>query len=346
MSIGVPPPRIIGVITSIFTDDARLANHVHMLHSIRAQEDLLDDLLVSFAVNDDAVNVNTSEVYGGKNLVRNSRHPAIVRRKITQDPDYVSKQYPSYFYQLKHLLEKHTQSDDGDWVLFSTDDGIWHPRRVALFREAVQRMHADPSVTCVAFPSKRVDVDKNPTSKIVTATQVSEAIACGELRICEWVPNERSSERFELLPQDLCVRLSVVREYFAKTSTELVQNAHCEVSFCARIMSGAVGGVGSRTHFQRSGAWTFYSRPAERRYVYLTVAQFMDSKFTFKNTFQMVPFVVRLAEMEDCPELADTAKKSLDDLFTQLVTVPSEQAMLKREYVRAKKDKPWLLKRK
>jgi len=321
-----------------------------MLHSIRAQEDLLDDLLVSFAVNDSAVNVNTSDVYGGKTLVRDSRHPAIVRRKITQDPDYVSKQYPSYFYQLKHLMEKHTQSPspdgDGDWILFSTDDGIWHPKRVALFREAVQRVHADHSVTCVAFPSKRADVDAKSHSKLETATHVTEAIARKELRIYSWIPDERSEERFELLPQDLCVRASVVREFFAKTPDHLIQNGFCDVSFCARLMSGAVGGLGSRTHFQLADQWTYYARPAERRYVYLTFAQFIEEKFAFKNTFQMIPYIVRLAEMGDCPELADTAKKSLDDLFAQLATVPSEQAMLKREYTRAQKDKPWLLKRK
>jgi hypothetical protein len=349
MSKGVLPPRIIGVITSIFTDDARLANHVHMLHSIRGQQDdLLDDLLISFCVNNDAVKLDTSVVYGGKNLVRDARHPTtIVKRKITQqDQDCLVKQYPSYFYQLKHLMEKLQSDSGGDWILFSTDDGIWHPKRVALFREAVQRVHADHSVTCVAFPSKRADSDKNPTSKLETATHVTEAIARKELRIYSWIPDERSEERFELLPQDLCVRASVVREFFTKTPDHLIQNGFCDVSFCARLMSGAVGGLGSRTHFQLADQWTYYARPAERRYVYLTFAQFIEEKFAFKNTFQMIPYVVRLAEMGDCPELADTAKKSLDDLFAQLATVPSEQAMLKREYTRAQKDKPWLLKRK
>jgi hypothetical protein len=350
MNIGVAP-RIVGVVTAIFTDNARLANHNHMLHSIRAQEDKLDDLLIGFSVNTGGgVHVNTTEVYGGKDLVRDGRHPSIAQRKITQlDADGIIKQYPSHFYQLKHLMEKYLPSTategavDADWILFSTDDGIWHPRRVAIFRDAVQRMHADPSVTCVAFPSKRAEGDKKLTQRLETHAHVTEAIERGELRIYSWIPDEHSDERFELLPQDLCVRASVVREFFAKTSPELIQNSHCDVSFCASLMSGAVGGLGSRTHFQLHNTWTYYARPAERAYNYLTYAQFIECEMAFKNTFQMVPYVIRLAEMGDCPELAETAKASAEDLFQQLAGEPSGQAMLRRDYTRAQKEKPWLL---
>lgn len=349
--VGVPP-RIVGVVTAIFTDEARLANHVHMLHSIRAQEDKLDGLFIGFAVNDGVVQVDTTQVYGGKDLVRDGRHPDITSRKITQvDADGIIKQYPSHFYQLKHLMGKlpsgasDAGAPDENWILFSTDDGIWHPRRVALFRDAVQRMHADPSVTCVAFPSKRAEGEKKLAQRLETHTQVTEAIARKELRIYSWIPSERSDERFELLPQDLCVRASVVREFFAKTSPELVQNAHCDVSFCARLMSGAVGGLGSRTHFQLHDKWTYYARPAERAYNYLTYAQFIECKFPFKNVFQMIPYVLRLAEMSDCPELAETAQASAQDLFDQMADAPSERAMLQEKYAKAQKKKPWLLRR-
>lgn len=348
MNIGAP--RIVGVVTAIFTDNARLANHIHMLHSIRAQEDKLDDLLVGFSVNTGGgVHVNTTEVYGGKDLVRDGRHPgAIAQRKITQtDVDGIIKQYPSHFYQLKHLMEKSASPEgDADWILFSTDDGIWHPRRVTVFREAVQRMHADPSVTCVAFPSKRAEGEKKLAQRLETHTHVTEAIARGELRIYSWIPDERSDERFELLPQDLCVRAGVVREFFAKTSPELIQNAHCDVSFCARLMSGAVGGLGSRTHFQLHNTWTYYARPAERAYNYLTYAQFLEWNYPFKNVFQMIPYVLRLAEMGDCPELAETAKASAEDLFARLAEEPGGRAMLLEKYTKAQRKKPWLLKRK
>jgi hypothetical protein len=326
-----------------------------MLNSVRAQEDKLDELLVGFAVNDGAVQVDTAQVYGGKDLVRDRRDPgAIVKRKVTQqDADGLVKQYPSYFYQLKHLMQKYLPSDDAsgassdeNWILFSTDDGIWHPRRVALFRDAVQRMHADPSVTCVAFPSKRAEGEKKLTRhRLETHAHVTEAIARRELRIYSWIPDERSDERFELLPQDLCVRASVVREFFAKTPDRLLHNGFCDVSFCARLMSGAVGGVGSRTHFQLHDKWTYYARPAERAYNYLAPAQFLESNFAFKNTFQMVPYVIRLAEMGDCPELAETAKASAEDLLARMAGEPAERAMLQREYTRAQKDKPWLLKK-
>jgi hypothetical protein len=100
------PPRIVGVITSIMTDKARLENHGHLLDSIRGQEEKLDDFLVSIHVAPGAGEVDLKTLYGGKDFTREPRHPTIVNYKRVQNPDARVNQYPSYFVQLRHLLQQ------------------------------------------------------------------------------------------------------------------------------------------------------------------------------------------------------------------------------------------------
>lgn len=84
-------------------DTARLTNHRHLLDSIRAQEERLDDLWVSMYVGPD-IKIELNTLYNGKHFTQEPKHPTIVNYKRLQDAEARVRRYPSYFLQLQHLL--------------------------------------------------------------------------------------------------------------------------------------------------------------------------------------------------------------------------------------------------
>ena len=204
-------------------------------------------------------------------------------------------------------------------------------------------------MTCVGLPSQ-TRATPEVSKGLETAAQVTEALDKGIVKIHNWIPGEDDS-RFDILPYDVCVRASMLQDFFKVTPKDVIGNSNCDTQFCEFIMSGGLRGCAfgasaenvpeTRSLFLRVPHWIFFARPAEYEYRYLTFLQLNCMHLSFKNVYQMVPFVFRIAEMKSCPCLSATADLTWASLLEE-VTVDSEKAMLEYEYKRALKDKPWL----
>jgi hypothetical protein len=194
-------------------------------------------------------------------------------------------------------------------------------------------------VTCVGLPSITTQV-AGDVSRLQTPVNVDDAQARRLIKIHDWVPSEEN--RFDILPHDICVRYSMLKEFFDVTPEDVLCNSNCDMQFCEYIMSGGTKGVReTRSLFLQANHWTYYARPAETAYKFLTFAQLNDSHLGFQNVYQMIPFVIRIAEMKACPCLEHTADMTWKMLLEQ-VKQADEKGMLEFEYKRAQKERPWL----
>jgi hypothetical protein len=113
---------------------------------------------------------------------------------------------------------------------------------VACFRKAIFQVHPDPSVTCVGLPSQ-TRATPEVSKGLETAAQVTEALDKGIVKIHNWVPGEDDS-RFDILPYDVCVRASMLQDFFKVTPKDVIGNSNCDTQFCEFIMSGGLRGLG------------------------------------------------------------------------------------------------------
>lgn len=325
--------RVFGLIGCVGGDDRyRVENISHLISSVVNQRDeggggILDGIFLSGHFGDD--NAVTMNGFMKEAFASNIDSRMLFFQNC--------KQPLGRFWQLFLLINKHKDKLDGtkDWFLCSDDDGIWHPRRTAMYRDAINKMGRDVDVTCVGFASKTEYIGKD--RRLITCPeQVQMAMDEKQIQIVPWIYQTSSEEDKDRNVEfyDLCVRADVVLDFFKVTPEHVLRNSHCDVAFCDFVTSYP----GKRSLFIQNNQWNYFWRRAEPGYDtrYVTSLQFSSMEHKIKDIYQMCgDYICRVAEMSVVPCLETTAQLIYDGIAETLE--PGERAMLMYHYQEAQK---------
>ncbi len=232
---------------------------------------------------------------------------------------------------------------DTEWILFSQDDGIWHPKRVEFFKthiKTVQMEHNIIAVTCGSVTSMLPE-SKNTINSISCVADVDDAIKNNTIKIEQWdSPDheiEEGTRQFNLELPDMCVR-SWVFHKFLDTYTKYCDNLYVDVEFCEFCDTLPY----YQTYKVKSPHWLFFTRCVPpKAYKYLDNIQVSNTMHTIPNSFHMVPMMERLAQMDELPTLKHTAKVMIDGNL--LSRFPHhERVMLVAAFQKASADREWV----
>lgn len=303
---------------SVLVDSSRTKNHDALLKSIKAQTTPLDGFYASVYLDKQSVtNYTVSSLYHSKLA---EKMPSVLSRgkKVSE------------FEQFRLLWDRNKASFDPkkDWVLFTTDDGLWHPSRVERYKAAIEDVAMDHNICCIVSPNQTQQ--QRECRPIHTSTHVDLALQEGTLFITQQTPKQ--NETYELY--DICVRFEVLDSFMK--NAKYLNNRFCDVEFVEYAVT-----YKERLYAGTSAHWLFYYRAAEPSYVYSTGRQFVGRAFTAKKDIDLIPVVHVIAEMEEIPTLKTTAEMIINNILEQVKDDPTLERMLKLEYQNAKKEKQW-----
>lgn len=320
-------PPIVLIVTAVIIDEHRLRNFVYLLKSIAMQQQS------SFV-----------KLYVGMHV------------DVPNHPDFAElftaaagkrwecvkfKEDKAHFVQMQYLLEHKLSKLNQDtpyWVLFTHDDGLWHPLRVHAFGEHVMRVLSQPEhkVSCIACPELTY-IKTNDHLELASFVEVDTAIARGQLRIAARNPDEPGA--LELY--NICIPLKVLREFFNATHNELWCNAYADVALCDWLMEYGHQD-GWRTVLFKVDAWTYMWRRAHAGYKLLSGSQISQAAFLCRRASELVLYMDVLAQMS-CIHSMRHIVKDLFDAATR--GQPADiVAMLEDKLERNKVEKPWVKK--
>jgi hypothetical protein len=307
-------------LTSLLTDEIHLKYHEDCVESIKNQTELPDLFLASSHI----FRGDLREIYGSK----------LQKNKGSVDSILNSKNFLPHFKQLYYLVKK-LSDKDGDycWVFFSGDDGIWHPDRTKQFKDAIKNVQSDERIDCIAIPNETKHL--NQKREIHCAEHVDLALQEHQIDIKKWLPDPNGSNIFEM--HDICVRLKVLRDFFKKTPEELLWNAYCDVQFT----NFAIEYKPVFHLVQTTTSWSYFWRAPDKRYVDMTGKQWSSMRFEGQSVIQLIPLMIKIAEMACCPEMEITAKKNLESNLS-LCKDELDRVYVHNQYLTALKEKPWI----
>lgn len=330
-------PYICVLSTAVITDVVRGLHHVDTVKSMQ-QQNRKPAVMYASVYADDTVKhmINLQETYKGKFMRDTNDALTVIHRKSRMH-------FVSHFRQLQYLVQKKCVALDGEntWCLFTEDDGIWHPDRVAMFEDAVRSVHMERDVSAVAIVNRLHISDRKRVdgSNVERCSQVDMLCDEGAIRIDGWVPqaNAATPQPDTLELSDFAVRLDVVRNFFMDTpQDEILKNMYCTEHFCNYVATVP----GKRTYYLKARHWQYFSRPADAQYTYCTGLQLASLTLPINNHIQLLKYVVKVAEMADIPCMKSTAATTLRGIL-DAIEDKGERAMVEYEYERARKDKRW-----
>lgn len=323
---GVASPRISVIITANLEDEARLKNFVYMMQSIAMQQEAsFRKLYIGLYVGVKDHQVNFQELF------------TVAAGKRWECVKFQS--FKPHFVQMQYLLT-HKIKDDDQWILFTHDDGLWHPLRVFVYEKHVKHinMHEreEHKVSCIACPENT----HYKTAKHIPLTSyadVDQAIGRQELIIACKTPDKQSI--LELY--NICIPVSVLREFFHATHHELWCNAYAEVALCDWLMEYRHEENYRTIQFQVK-TWTYMWRKADPTYTVLSGSQLSAAHFMCKHPAELVIYMDVLAQMSCVFSMKETAKVLFDNMTrgqpADIVTMLDDKLQSKI------REKPWVIK--
>ena len=116
------------------------------------------------------------------------------------------------------------------WVLFSDDDDIWSERRHATY---MREIAAAPTFT-QSLLCRRKAVARTGADEPTDGDGVRALLRAGQLRFTDCNLRDGLAEDEHNMAEyfDMCVRLSVIRSFFATVPTLVSQHRLCDLAFC------------------------------------------------------------------------------------------------------------------
>lgn len=182
------------------------------------------------------------------------------------------------------------QCTGSPWVVFSDDDDVWHPRRVAEFVHAIRSCRlvdgVGSFVTMCRANVRAPELGQKPVPDALMPRKAKEVATFlkgrGVLHQSE-VPNEAWAQTLRaagdeadllLIPWDLtmeyfdyCPRLRVVTEFFDETGDPVLEHRFCDLRFCEFLQTYPCMGreAGLEVRFfepQQRDCWMYFYRNA------------------------------------------------------------------------------------
>jgi hypothetical protein len=248
--------------------------------------------------------------------------------------------FKPHFVQMEYLLRNKLskQLTDDHWLLFTHDDGLWHPLRVFAFDNHVRRVMSEREqrrVSCIACP-ENTHYKTSKQIQLINFSDVDDAIKRQELIVACKEPDKQSV--LELY--NICIPLSILREFFGETHRELWCNAYAEVALCDWLMEYRHEEEYRTIQFAVK-TWTYMWRRADPTYTVLSGSQLSAANFLCKHPAELVIYMDVLAQMSCVRSMKETARVLFDNLTRGQ---PADIVAMLDDKLQSKiAEKPWVI---
>ena len=236
--------RVHVFVASHVASPARLAALRHCLRSVLRQ--------TSYAMVHLSWSAESAELAGGVQEMLTQLFEQKHERAMHFHQPAALSQFEHLAFLTKHLEEmseevRRNVGIPSPWVLLSTDDGIWHPKRMETYTRLLEdlsdeRRAATSAIVC-PWHVLRARGDGGEPTPIASAKEVNGLLASGRAWVSRTGPARGGDEGDDAVGEfwSACVRLERLRSFFSVSEPGLVASPGCDLAFARFLFASGPG---------------------------------------------------------------------------------------------------------